>query len=94
MSPDDIGLHVARLFFKRRGDNSEAHVSEAELAAVVSVAIERSGQPQLLKALDQVGCRTAKVYLAGRTCREVVAAGERFDLCFVCAAVAKARGGA
>lgn len=50
--------------------------------------------PDLLAALERVGCRSARVYANGNTCEERLAVDpDGVDRCHVCAAIAKARGG-
>lgn len=36
----EVGSRVARTVFKHRGNNSEVHLREAELAAIIALAIE------------------------------------------------------
>jgi hypothetical protein len=36
-----IGQHLARQFFAKRGNNSEVHVNEQTLAALLALAAER-----------------------------------------------------
>lgn len=38
-SPQRVAAHAARLVFRRRGDHSEAHLSERELAAIIEAAV-------------------------------------------------------
>jgi len=38
-SPQRVATHAARLVFKRRGNHSEAHLSEIELAAIIEAAV-------------------------------------------------------
>lgn len=35
-----IAMRLARIVFKKRGNHSEAHIKEAELAGIIHVAIE------------------------------------------------------
>jgi hypothetical protein len=37
---EDISRKVARRVFQARGNHAEAHLSEAELAAILEIAIE------------------------------------------------------
>lgn len=39
-TPANIGRAVARCMFDRRGNHSEAHISENELAAIIAEAIK------------------------------------------------------
>lgn len=39
-TPANIGKAVARCVFERRGNHSEAHISENELAAVITEAVK------------------------------------------------------
>jgi len=50
-----IGMELARKFFEKRGNNSEAHIGEAHLAAVLTVAAERG--EEAAKAAKQDTCR-------------------------------------
>ena len=36
-----VGTTLARQLFERRGNHSETHLSEAELAALLALAVER-----------------------------------------------------
>jgi hypothetical protein len=47
--PVDVGSELARQFFQKRGNHSEAHLSEAELAALIALGIERAADA---KAMD------------------------------------------
>jgi hypothetical protein len=38
----DIGSALARQVFSKRGNNSEVHVSEAELAALIALGVQRA----------------------------------------------------
>jgi hypothetical protein len=38
----EIGADLARKVFQKRGNNSEVHLSEAELAAMIALGIERA----------------------------------------------------
>jgi hypothetical protein len=40
-----IGRHLARELFDARGNHSEVHLSEVELAALLTLAVERSELP-------------------------------------------------
>jgi hypothetical protein len=40
----ELAMALARQFFAKRGNHSEAHVTEAELAALLALAIRRSHQ--------------------------------------------------
>lgn len=39
-SPKRVAAHAARLVFRRRGNHSEAHLSEIELAAIIEAAVQ------------------------------------------------------
>lgn len=38
-SPQRIAQYTARIVFKKRGNHSEAHLSEVELAAIIETAV-------------------------------------------------------
>lgn len=38
------GVKIARYVFAKRGNHTEAHISEAELAALLAVAFERGAE--------------------------------------------------
>ena len=68
MSGDLAGAFIARRFFHKRGNNSEAHVSETELAALLAVAFEKGVESQAervnaliaaLEEVDKIACRSA-----------------------------------
>jgi hypothetical protein len=40
----EVGSALARQLFQARGNNSEAHLSEAELAAAIALGIERAAE--------------------------------------------------
>lgn len=50
MNPVRVGQKLARGIFNLRGNHSEAHLSELELAAMIALGVE-SGQAPLLTAL-------------------------------------------
>lgn len=46
----EVGMQLARSFFATRGNHSEAHLSEAELAALLAIAAERGALATLREA--------------------------------------------
>jgi hypothetical protein len=50
----DIAQKLARQVFEKRGNHSEAHISEVELIALLAVAVRRSHAFDLLAALKEV----------------------------------------
>lgn len=46
----DIGMKVARKIFERRGNHAEAHLTELELAAICSIAVQL-GMVEAMQAL-------------------------------------------
>ena len=56
MTPQELGAKVARKLFERRGNHSEVHLSEAELAELlagtVSLAEVITDLPRLRHAID------------------------------------------
>jgi hypothetical protein len=53
-TPVSIGQHLARQIFQKRGNHSEAHLSELELAAIIVIGIERAAAPDMAEALRSV----------------------------------------
>jgi hypothetical protein len=53
-TPVEIGQALARQVFAKRGNHSEAHLSEVELAACIALGVQRSAAPDLSEALRDV----------------------------------------
>lgn len=94
-----FAVSAARAVFRKRGNHSEAHLSESDLAIIIEAALEAFGAPDLLAACEEVA-----EHLARGRCRctlaevesghhvdcwkpEAEAAAEKFR-----AAISKARG--
>jgi hypothetical protein len=53
-SPERIARHAARIVFRKRGNHSEAHLSERELASIVESAVRVALEKHLVSACT--GC--------------------------------------
>jgi hypothetical protein len=49
----DTGTALARQIFQKRGNNSEAHLSEAELAAAIALGIEQAAEFEAAKSAHE-----------------------------------------
>lgn len=77
MEPVDIGMQLARAEFRRRGSHAEAHLSEAELAALISIGAERAQKQGKARIADlEAQLRTARDDLRERVEHEVERAYE------------------
>ena len=82
-----VGMSLARQVFEKRGNHSEAHLKESEIAAIVALGIELSGQPDLYAVVQGVDDEVSK----GEPCSWCSTSPHRDD-CSLVAALKKARG--
>lgn len=73
------------------GNTLLANIPRANAALIVEAVNAydlKTQNAELVEALTEAGCRSARVYASGNTCAERSAAGETLTFCFVCAALA------
>lgn len=54
MKPAELAAKTARKIFESRGNHSEVHLSEGELAAIVEKAVELYDDPQVRGLRQQI----------------------------------------
>lgn len=55
MKSPDIGIALARKIFERRGNNTEIHLTETELAAICGVAADLGRSSALRQVAARIG---------------------------------------